>query len=666
MRRVAQVMHVLVDSASWLTRTVVALVRLREPIATELEEKRATRHTRFVVLVLGPRHEHAKRVQIGVALGALLQDDSIVRTAYAASSAADLFAAFDARLEDLHVMPQTARPTGAGVRKRLNALSKSLSEAHDVKYAPTEPSRLAARSNLTVNTLGAGRPTQQSKWNRRARAKNLEAGSDDMPHKDCLPSQVDVTAAHVLPRALLQIGASVTKIIAVAQQYALPLVLGIVVALFAANFDAKRYDRWAGSWHPPPTAHWGYGTDDGPRFWASLAREGWLLPPVGAVAKGGEWDVCHFGKEQSPINIPWRASGLDRAQTTSTHHRLLHRLVRPSDDTTFAVQQAHGAPVFMCGDGLGDCGTLVLDNVTYNLAQFHFHTPSENTVDGAQAPMTVHMVHCTGGCALGVDSFAVVTLLFEGGEPEASSTPKTKIIDALWPHLDDRGTMGDGSGARVERRPVNAIGVRVPAPGWFGEAMPDPDAGVSAVGAPTDPLSLAGLFSESSGYVTWKGSLTTPPCTEGLTWLLQAEPVQIHQSQIDAFWKHIGWFKQSPLGNARPAQPLYEREVTFFVDDDATGASATSVGAQTVEPEPSATVPNPCGLKRPGGVPPHGCGHHHDRPSIFGLRIGPAGRPFGKHLFTLNFLVNDILMVFFFGLAAKEIAEVRKSVDHSS
>ena len=62
------------------------------------------------------------------------------------------------------------------------------------------------------------------------------------------------------------------------------------------------------------------------------------------------------------------------------------------------------------------------------------------------------------------------------------------------------------------------------------------------------------LLPASKGYTTYSGSLTTPPCSEGVTWLLLNDPIEISKKQIDAFSKIIE-------ANNRPVQPLNGRSL---------------------------------------------------------------------------------------------------------
>ena len=144
---------------------------------------------------------------------------------------------------------------------------------------------------------------------------------------------------------------------------------------------------------------------------------------------------------------------------------------------------------------------IVLDGVRYALQQFHFHHGSEHTVDGARLPLEMHLVHRSDQGTL-----AVVGVLFRVGAANAGLAPVWACLPA--------------------------------APG--GTAVP------------SGRLDLSALL--PAGRTTWRyrGSLTTPPCTEGVAWVVLAEPLTLSAAQIDAFAALYP-------NNRRPVQPLGER-----------------------------------------------------------------------------------------------------------
>lgn len=137
----------------------------------------------------------------------------------------------------------------------------------------------------------------------------------------------------------------------------------------------------------------------------------------------------------------------------------------------------------------------------YELVQFHFHRPSEERVDGKQYDMVVHLVHRDAEGRL-----AVVAVLLQSGGAHAA-------VQAVWNNLP------------LEK------GEEVVARGTLDPAL---------------------LLPASRGYYTYMGSLTTPPCSEGVLWLVMKQPVPVSPEQIGIFARLY------PM-NARPVQPAGER-----------------------------------------------------------------------------------------------------------
>lgn len=130
-------------------------------------------------------------------------------------------------------------------------------------------------------------------------------------------------------------------------------------------------------------------------------------------------------------------------------------------------------------------GSFSLTGKTYNLIQMQFHLPAEVTVDGRRHDMAAHLVHRS------VDGqLAVVVVFFERGN-------ENPVVQTLWNYLP------------LER------------------GMP--------VSPPQVAVDLEGLLPANRMYSTFMGSLTTPPCTEGVLWLVLKQPVQVSAEQLEVF-----------------------------------------------------------------------------------------------------------------------------------
>ena len=139
----------------------------------------------------------------------------------------------------------------------------------------------------------------------------------------------------------------------------------------------------------------------------------------------------------------------------------------------------------------------------YELLQFHFHRPSEERIDGKQFDMVVHLVHKDLEGRL-----AVVAVLLERG----SALP---IVQSVWNNLPLE--KGDEVAAKL-------------------------------------PLDLGALLPAERSYFTYMGSLTTPPCSEGVLWMVMKNPVQVSAEQI-------GIFSRLYPMNARPVQSASGRMI---------------------------------------------------------------------------------------------------------
>lgn len=150
-----------------------------------------------------------------------------------------------------------------------------------------------------------------------------------------------------------------------------------------------------------------------------------------------------------------------------------------------------------------DGQTFTVGGKTWTLAQIHFHEPSEHTVDGERFPLEAHFVHRDEAGGL-----AVIGRLYRAGAADAG-------LSTILPALPAQA--GDTRPLAIE---------------------------VSTLAPPPDALV----------YVRYEGSLTTPPCTEGVAWHVLREVAEASTEQIDAL-------ERLTHANARPTQPVNGREV---------------------------------------------------------------------------------------------------------
>ncbi|KAE8371603.1 putative carbonic anhydrase [Aspergillus bertholletiae] len=178
--------------------------------------------------------------------------------------------------------------------------------------------------------------------------------------------------------------------------------------------------------------------------------------------------LCAQGKNQSPINI--------ESDTVS--------YVTP-DSIEFSIPPVDGVRFENLGTGLEVVlanGTFVAKNQSYALAQFHFHTPSEHRLNEEYFPIEVHFVFENSA-----GNIAVVGFLFQLSE-HGYSIP---VFDSIFNKVDDISTAGS----------FTKIG-------------------------PLDFSDIPTYLYKHDIY-QYSGSLTTPPCLEGITWFVSAEPLPL-------------------------------------------------------------------------------------------------------------------------------------------
>jgi carbonic anhydrase len=145
---------------------------------------------------------------------------------------------------------------------------------------------------------------------------------------------------------------------------------------------------------------------------------------------------------------------------------------------------------------------LALDNFAFQLKQVHFHAPSENTIHGKSFPLEAHFVHADSR-----GNLAVIGVMFTQGKANLG-------LAKLWEQLPSE----EGEPSALKNRVI-----------------------------PSE------LIPENKGYYRFNGSLTTPPCSEGVRWLLMKNPITASKEQIEAFKKAVH------SDNNRPVQALNAR-----------------------------------------------------------------------------------------------------------
>jgi carbonic anhydrase len=242
---------------------------------------------------------------------------------------------------------------------------------------------------------------------------------------------------------------------------------------------------------PAPTSarpvHWGYGGDEGPANWAGLSPA---------------YAMCGEGKHQSPIDITSATAG--GTATWSFNYASTSLRIAHTEHMEEIVDNGHTIQVTVA-----EGSTFTFGDKTYQLKQFHFHTPSEHTIDGQHAPMEMHLVHQAED-----ESLAVVGVLFKEGK---TLNPNLAKIISHMPRTK-------GESKHLE----NVV------------------------------LQISDHIPQQTEAYHYIGSLTTPPCSEDVQWLVLKAPMIVSADQIAAITAVIG-------PNNRPTQPLNDRGLSLDV-----------------------------------------------------------------------------------------------------
>lgn len=215
---------------------------------------------------------------------------------------------------------------------------------------------------------------------------------------------------------------------------------------------------------------------------------------------GTNYAACCEGTEQSPINIVTCAAQFDK-------HLPKLKFQYPGKTSLSVTNNGHTVQANVPAGA----GTLELGGVVFNLLQFHFHTPSEHTINGQHAPIEMHLVHKTPD---GSNTAVVAVFILSGKE--------NKGLGKIWSVLPDEvGDQASVAGFHLHK------------------ILPE-------------------VKKTSYRYM---GSLTTPPCSEGVFWNLLSTPITMSGRQIDQF-QAVFSGEEFPQGSARPTQPVQGRDVT--------------------------------------------------------------------------------------------------------
>ncbi|HHD57188.1 MAG TPA: carbonic anhydrase family protein [Desulfobulbaceae bacterium] len=219
--------------------------------------------------------------------------------------------------------------------------------------------------------------------------------------------------------------------------------------------------------------HWSYTGEVAPAHWSEI---------------DAAYEMCAKGMNQSPIDLTGFVEA-DLAPITFHYTGLATEIV--NNGHTIQANYTAGSTIEAAGK-------------IFQLKQFHFHSPSENTINGESFPLEAQFVHEAED-----GSLAVVSVLFQIGE-------ENEALARLWKQMPRK-------------------------------------AGEKA--AMASQVRAQDLMPEDRAYYRYNGSLTTPPCTEGVLWLVMKQPLTISKAQVDEFIHVMHHY------NNRPVQPIHARPV---------------------------------------------------------------------------------------------------------
>lgn len=246
----------------------------------------------------------------------------------------------------------------------------------------------------------------------------------------------------------------------------------VVIALFISTLSPHDHEDEAGG----HDVHWGYDGKSGPAQWGSLKSE---------------YLACGGGRQQSPIDIDTGSALRTQVGDIEFSYQPTP-LVALNNGHTIQVNYAPGSVIRVSGH-------------TYELLQFHFHSPSEHKINNKYSDMEVHLVHKDQNGDL-----AVVGVMLEKGADNA-------LLKSIWKNIP-----------RDLNKPKKVAGATANA----NDLLP----------------------ADRTAFYHYMGSLTTPPCSEVVSWFVMKEAISLSNSQVAKLTDTVG-------SNNRPVQPLHRRHV---------------------------------------------------------------------------------------------------------
>lgn len=214
--------------------------------------------------------------------------------------------------------------------------------------------------------------------------------------------------------------------------------------------------------------HWSYDGEEGPDHWGELSEK---------------YIMCSQGRNQSPIDLSLAV----RAELPELQFEYYSDSIVNEVNNGHTIQQNVRPGSFL---------KIPSRNLSVELKQYHFHSPSEHTINGESFAMEIHFVHADEA-----GNLTVVGVLMKEGEEHP-------VLSKLWSFMPEK-------------------------PG---------DTREEAVG-----IEETNLLPPTREYFSYGGSLTTPPCSEGVKWFVLKTPVEASAEQIAVFKDRVGEFTNRPV-----------------------------------------------------------------------------------------------------------------------
>ncbi|MEL3961488.1 carbonic anhydrase family protein [Lysinibacillus endophyticus] len=205
-----------------------------------------------------------------------------------------------------------------------------------------------------------------------------------------------------------------------------------------------------------------------------------------------DYAACGRGELQSPINI----------EVSNTAKEELDEEVKLNYEKALFEIENNGHTIE--ANSTTPDNSLMINDEEYKLTGIHFHSPSEHQINGQYFDMEAHLFHETKD-----GKMAIIGLFIESGE-------ENKELAEMWANM--------------------------------------PKDGAEAVKVLKNPINLEQLLPEEKNVYQYVGSLTSPPCTEGVNWFVLEQPIEMSNEQINQFSSIF-------LQNNRPIQQLNNRDV---------------------------------------------------------------------------------------------------------